>query len=99
MYGKSLWVVKRKDTRVTQTSGPLMPHDDNGTCLPVHLDSRWSNSCHFNCMIPVFIAIHQATPLGTGEEVTKQAQSYFKLVAEMDAGKTKKISRSLKVRV
>ena len=40
---------------------------------PVDLDRSKSNSCHFICMIPVFIAINEATPLPINPQATEKS--------------------------
>lgn len=79
--------------------GPLLPNCDvNNTCLPVYLDRGQRNSCHFNCMIPVFIAIDQVTPLPLGPEVTPKSSQYFGVVATVGEGMHQKLDSRLKVR-
>lgn len=77
--------------------GPLMPSGEEGQCKPVHLDCWNQYSCHYNCMVPVFIAIHEVTGLPTGSEVTDQATTYFSVIADVAAGMHKVLGKRLKV--
>lgn len=80
------------------TAAPLSPACDT-VCTPVHLDGWNNNSCHFNCMVPVFLVINQVTPLSTGSDVTEQARAYFSVIKDVDMGKHERIDSRVKVSV
>lgn len=86
------------DSHVTSTA-PLTPAFDDTVCTPVHLDGWNNNSCHFNCMVPVFLVINQVTPLSTGSDVTEQAKAYFSVIKDVDVGKHERIDSRVKVSV
>lgn len=83
-----------------KSRGPLLPNSDaDQTCRPVHLD-RWNqHSGHFNCMIPVFIAIDEVTRLPIDLQVTERSRPYFDVVAAVRKGMHNKLDSRLKVSV
>lgn len=63
----------------------------------VHLDSNVENSCHWNCMIPVFVALIQADLLPENDQVTDQAGRYFSAVRSVASGMQSRMTKLVKV--
>lgn len=64
----------------------------------VHLDSNVENSCHWNCMIPVFVALIQADLLPENDDqVTDQAGQYFCAVRRVASGMQSSMAKSVRV--
>lgn len=67
------------------------------TTFSINLDEWTNNSCHWNSMLPVFIAILQAKLLPDPAEVTDQARGYFTAVRKVSSGMHTKMGAEIKV--
>jgi len=83
---------------IAAAMGPLLPAKDEKQCPAVHLDAWVGNSCHFNSMLPVFVAINEVSPLDAVGPVTSQAHNYFKVVQDIAANRSTQMDKKLKVR-
>lgn len=63
----------------------------------MHLAGNKENSCHWHCMLPVFIAVHQAKLLSIGAEVTSQAEEYFGVIRDLGEAMYDPLTHCLKV--
>lgn len=68
-------------TPVEQARLVLMPR-----ATSVHLAIKKNLNSHWNCMLPVFIALLQARLLPEGDEVMEQARSYFGVIRAVADG-------------
>lgn len=87
------------DVHATGARGHLVVAD-KADGSSINLDSWVANSCHWNCMVPVFIALGLLGLLpATGDVVTDQAKDYFSTVREVAEGMDEEMPKSLRVSV
>lgn len=67
------------------------------SAFSVHLDSNVENSCHWNCMLPVFVVLFQAKLLPENDEVTAQAGGYFAAVRDVASGMNAEMTKPVRV--
>ncbi|MEM7726115.1 MAG: hypothetical protein AAF208_07035, partial [Cyanobacteria bacterium P01_A01_bin.45] len=58
----------------------------------IHLARHEHNSCWWNFMLPVFIAINQSNLIRPSDEMTEQATAYFQVIRDVAAGMHQKMS-------
>ena len=70
--------------------------DKNVEEVSIFFASWYENSCHWNCMIPSFIALQQFGLLPS-ELVTSKARNYFNIIRDAADGVTKPMTSPVEV--